>query len=349
MIRAALRWLSLAPAALLLLGAGALLYGVSDRLAGTELGPHPAGAADPAPRLDPAAWGSDHVGQPVPQSTDSGECLFCHRVQLGASWHRNQHNLTIREAGPEEPALVALQAAAAARKLSGEVQLLLGDNRVQRFLKRGQAYGKLDLLTARAKLGRTRRATIEGATQAKWDSEVFALQCAGCHATAVDPESHAFAMASIDCFSCHGDAPEEHANDAKLMPLAKARQDAPAVVTSICASCHVRFGKSRSTGLPYSTNFVAGDNLFKDFQVDFSVLDDGKLNPADAHVMENIRDVVVYGRESVTCLSCHDVHNGTSKKHRVLPVTQSCQHCHDAGDPIKGHKEYEVHSERCQY
>ena len=54
------------------------------------------------------------------------------------------------------------------------------------------------------------------------------------------------------------------------MPLAKARKDSPAAVTShLRQSCHVRFGKSKSSGLPYPTNFVAGDNLFKDFQVDF--------------------------------------------------------------------------------
>jgi len=344
-IRTARRWLPLLPATLFLLAAAVLL----SLVIGAWIGPPSATAAPADKRLDPAAWGGDHVGQSVPQYMESGECLFCHRVQLGVSWHKNKHNLTIREAGPEEPALSALRADAATKGLAGEVQLILGDNRVQRFLKRAQAYGKLDMLTAQATLGRTRRAKIEGAAKARWDSDVFALECAGCHATAVDPETHAFAMASIDCFSCHGDAPDDHANDAKLMPLAKARQDSPAVVTSICASCHVRFGKSKSTGLPYPTNFVAGDNLFKDFQVDFSVLDDGKLNPADAHVMDNIRDVVVYGRETVTCLSCHDVHNGTSKKHRELPVAKSCQHCHDAGDPIKGHKEYEVHSARCQY
>src|SRR5262249_44913434 len=145
--------------------------------------------------------------------------------------------------------------------------------------------------------------------------------------TAVNPQTHAFAEPYIDCFSCHGDAPEEHANDAKLMPLAKARKDSAAAVTSVCASCHARFGKSKASGLPYPTNFVAGDNLFKDFQVDFAVADDPKLNPADAHVMQNVRDVVLHGRESTTCLSCHDVHTGSSKKHRELAVTQYCEHC----------------------
>ncbi len=133
------------------------------------------------------------------------------------------------------------------------------------------------------------------------------------------------------------------------MPLAKARKDSPAVVTSICASCHVRFGKSKASGLPYPTNFVAGDNLFRDFQVDFDKADDAKLNPADRHVLENVRDVVVFGRGEITCLSCHDVHKSSSKRHRELRVSASCQICHEPGNPIKGHKTYDVHSERCEY
>ena len=62
-----------------------------------------------------------------------------------------------------------------------------------------------------------------------------------------------------------------------------------------------------------------------------------------------VRDVVLLGKESTTCLTCHDVHTGSSKKHRELAVVDSCQHCHPAGDPIKSHKTYEVHSQRCQY
>ena len=34
---------------------------------------------------------------------------------------------------------------------------------------------------------------------------------------------------------------------------------------------------------------------------------------------------------------------------RELASEQSCLRCHDAGTPIKGHKTYDVHSERCQY
>jgi hypothetical protein len=134
-----------------------------------------------------------------------------------------------------------------------------------------------------------------------------------------------------------------------LILLAKARKDSPQVVTSICASCHVRFGKSRASGLPYPSNFLAGDNLFKDFKVDFDKADDETLNPADRHVMENVRDVVLYGRDSTTCLTCHAVHTGTTKAHRDLPVERTCLVCHEDTKPIKGHKTYEVHSTRCRY
>jgi hypothetical protein len=300
-------------------------------------------------RIDPAAWGSDHVGREVPQYMESGECLFCHRDQVGGTWQTNKHDRTIRDAEAAEPAMQALAADPKTKGLVGEVQLLLGDTRAQRFLKRSATYGKADLLSVRAIFGRGRRPRLESAEKPHWDDHTFATGCAGCHATAVNPETHAYSTVSLDCFACHGDATDEHANDPKLMPLAKARKDPPAVVTSICASCHVRFGKSKSSGLPYPNNFVAGDNLFRDFQVDFDRADDAKLNPADRHVMDNVREVVERGRETMTCLSCHDVHSGSSKKHRELAVEKYCQHCHDAGQPIQGHKTYEVHSERCQY
>jgi hypothetical protein len=308
-------------------------------------------AADPPATklLDPAAWGSDHVAHDIPEYMESGECLFCHRVAVGVSWQTNKHNRTIREPEADEPALLALRAEPAARSFADDVQLIMGDSRAQRFLKRSAAYGKVELLSASAVFGRGRRAKLDSPEKPHWDTETFAQGCAGCHATAVDPPTHAFSALSLDCFTCHGDAPAEHANNPKLMPLAKARKDSPQVVTSICASCHVRFGKSKATGLPYPTNFVAGDNLFKDFQVDFQQADDAKLNPADRHVLDNVRDVVLRGRESMTCLSCHDVHAGSSKRHRDLPNVQYCLHCHDRGQPIKGHKSYEVHSACCRY
>ena len=342
-----LRAIEMLPSAALALVAAALVLSITVG----ALTPHPSSAAPPeaAKKLDPAAWGGDHVGQPVPQYMESGECLFCHRDQVGGTWQTNKHNRTIRDADAAEPAIAALRADPATKDIAAEVQLLMGDTRAQRFLRRTSEYGKAELLSSSAIIRPGRRPRLSDTENPHWDSATFAVECAGCHTTAVDPTTHAFATVSLDCFSCHGDAPEGHTDDAKLIMLAKARKDLPQVVTSICASCHVRFGKSRSSGLPYPTNFVAGDNLFKDFEVDFDKADDETLNPADRHVLENVRGVVLYGRESTTCLTCHTVHTGSTKAHRELPIERSCLLCHEDTKPIKGHKTYEVHSARCRY
>jgi hypothetical protein len=121
------------------------------------------------------------------------------------------------------------------------------------------------------------------------------------------------------------------------------------VIASICGQCHLRGGKSRSTGLPYPNNFVGGDNLFRDFQVDWTKADDTRLNPGDRHVWSNTRDVVLDGRGEMTCLTCHDVHGRSTVRHRTLADEQYCGHCHEPGRPKSLVRQYEVHSEVCEY
>jgi hypothetical protein len=310
--------------------------------------PISAGAVN-RPRLDPAAWGQDHIGQPLPEYVDSGECLFCHRNDIGPSWTKNKHSQTIRDAFKDHPAVQALAANPAAAPLAAQVELILGDSRANRFLKRSAEFGHFDLLSAVAVPARGTRFRLQQADNPHWDSAIFARRCAGCHTTGIEPATQAFTTASLDCYVCHGDGPLEHANDTKLMPLARARRDSPAAVTSICAQCHIRAGRSKSSGLPYPNNFVAGDNLFKDFEVDWSLADNADLNPADRHVLDNVREVVLFGNEQLTCLSCHEVHQGTSLRHRELPDQAYCQHCHQPTKSKKEHKHYDVHSPLCGY
>lgn len=305
-------------------------------------------ADDDRPRLDPAAWGSDHVGRPLPDYIESGECLFCHRQEVGSTWGRNRHERTIRDALPAEPAVEALQREPSLKPLADEVQLLLGDRRQNCFLRRSTEYGKVDMLSVRASAGRGRRMQLVDLDDPQWDSETFAARCAGCHATGVHADGR-FSALSLDCYVCHGDTQLDHTNDASLVLLAKEREDSAAVVTSICAQCHVRFGKSKSTGRPYPNNFVGGDNLFRDFEVDWSKADDPDVNPADRHVLDNVREVVLHGNETMTCLSCHDVHQQSSRRHRDLPDTKYCAHCHNPAEPKSNYRRYEVHSPLCGY
>jgi predicted CXXCH cytochrome family protein len=299
-------------------------------------------------KLDPAAWGSDHVGKPRPEFVSGDECLFCHR-DIGKSWPTNRHQTTVRPADTAPEAVKALAASAANKKLASEVEFVLGrENRV-RYLKPSDQYGKLLMLTASwSPPAKRREGKLLDEQNSQWDGDTFGKSCAGCHATAVDAQTHAFSAMSLDCCVCHGDVPLEHSTETSLAHLSKKSNDEARVVVSICGQCHIRTGKSKSLGTPYPNNFVAGDNLFRDFQIDWSDEHLKSLNPAERHVLENIRDVAVFGKSEITCLSCHDVHGQSDKKHQTLPRGNLCNNCHDP-DNLKKIKRYEAHSKTCEY
>ena len=76
---------------------------------------------------------------------------------------------------------------------------------------------------------------------------LFANNCAGCHATGVDAKTKTFSAFGIDCYACHAIIPEQHGNDTSLALLSKKNHTSAKVITSLCAQCHLRESKSRST------------------------------------------------------------------------------------------------------
>jgi predicted CXXCH cytochrome family protein len=140
----------------------------------------------------------------------------------------------------------------------------------------------------------------------------------------------------------------EHTGDTSKIFLSKKRRTNVLAITSTCAQCHLRGGKSRSTGMPYPNNFVPGDKLFKDYEADFAKADDPAMNPSDRHVWKNVREVVLNGSET-TCLSCHRLHANSSDRHRRVLTGAICLECHNADGPKKAVKRYAVHSAVCEY
>jgi predicted CXXCH cytochrome family protein len=260
----------------------------------------------------------DHVGQPVPKYVTGDECLFCHRVKVADTWQQNPHARTIH---PRE-----------SENLPADAAYVLGAHPPYRGLKE-DGYGKFDLLSRDAKT---------------WDKDAFAVRCAGCHTTGVDPAAHTFSASSLDCYTCHGVVPQSHPNDISLVWFSTKHSRDPKQVVSICGQCHLRGGKSKSSGFFYPDNFVAGDDLFRDFQVDFAKADDAAMNPGDRHIYRNARDVVLNGATD-TCLSCHNIHNNSSRKHRLVLTAAICLDCHYPAGPKKNVRKYEVHSDICEY
>jgi predicted CXXCH cytochrome family protein len=307
-------------------------------------------AAQEPRSLEPVAWGRDHVGEHVPEYLTGDECLFCHRKDIGPGFAGNSHNLTIRPIDEGPSALEALKQSPATKELAEAVVYLMGGSRRQRYLRPAQAYGTLELLSTQWKPpGPEHPGRLLDSEHPRWDAKIFGDACAGCHATGVETGTRAFSAISLDCYVCHGVVDPKHSNDATLVHLSRTRRDPARVVTSICAQCHVRNGRSRSSNLPYPNTFVAGDNLFRDFQVDLSAAATSRLHPADRHVLENVRDVVVQGDETVTCLSCHEVHRQSSLKHRRVARRDLCLSCHDATGRQTTYDAAGVRSATCQY
>src|SRR4030095_16399582 len=184
--------------------------------------------------LDPAAWGGNHVGKPIPEYVHGDECLFCHRNSIGVTWQKNAHGLARRK-GEDAPELQTL--ASKLPELSAvvsEIGYFLGSRHRVRFLKKS-GYGKFLLLNLQAVLGAPidKGGVIDKASVSwpSWDKEKFGSRCAGCHATAVDANTNSFAAFVIDCYACHGYATVEHSNNTSLMWLSKKRRDDARAIT----------------------------------------------------------------------------------------------------------------------
>jgi hypothetical protein len=289
---------------------------------------------------DPAAWGGTHAGQPVPDFVHGDECLFCHRNNIGPGWQKNAHGLTIRQVEDAPDLVGLLQNEPKLKAFVAEATHTLGSRNHVRYLRK-DGYGKFDL----SSFGGDRAGHWNGLDHPEWQKAKFENRCAGCHATGIDAETRTFTGVGIDCYTCHGVVDLNHSSDVSLIFLSKKRRSDVLAVTSTCAQCHLRGGKSRSTGLPYPNNFVAGDNLFKDFEVNWDSL---PSNAGDRHVWLNVRDVVLNGSDT-TCLSCHRLHANSTDKHRRVLTGSICLECHNAEGPKKAVKAYTVHSDLCEY
>lgn len=306
---------------------------------------------------NPAAWGNDHVGQSFPEYVTGDECLFCHRRKIGPAWQANAHQRTMRPPSTDDPAVSALSRMADGETRVSETQFVLGSRRLTRFLKRSEEYGKLDLLTALYRSDHSKKAVggeLKNTTSVHWDTETFANRCAGCHTTAADSTTGAFAATSLDCFVCHGDVDLAHTNDPGKVFLSTKNRD-PRQVTSTCGQCHLRGGRSKSSGRPWPATFVAGDNLFRDFDVDLTGDHIDSMPRMERHIYQNARDVAISGQSNITCLNCHDVHKQSSEKHAELVESQICVTCHLSDDSGGGlHPDLEEsklknHSAVCDY
>lgn len=220
------------------------------------------------------------LAQSIAAYPTGDSCLFCHRDDIGPTWLDNAHAWTVRPAG-EPPQ---------AGPLPPDATHVIGNEHFRALKQNG--YGRFALLT----VGRT-----------SWQSDVFEKQCAGCHTTAVNPMTGEFSSIGLDCYACHGNVPEDHATRKGAALLSRSRPDPDREVISICGSCHLRGGHSKTSGRPYPYAYVAGDDLFRDFEVDLRLDRKAPLDSSDSHVYLKTRAVLEGGSDK-SCADCHRIH-----------------------------------------
>ncbi|MDG2383487.1 MAG: hypothetical protein P8N76_17580 [Pirellulaceae bacterium] len=302
--------------------------------------------ADPSNEsTDLVAWGQDHLGQPMPEFMSGDECLFCHR-DLGARWGQNPHQLTLR-AVDNSAAMKMLRGVAPSR--AAETRYLLGRQHRVRYLKRGQKFGTLDLLSINWEPTDQKVGGISGRLPATWISDRFAASCAGCHTSGVNAETGAFHTLSLDCFVCHGDVELSHSKRDTSVIFGSHAVPEARIVIATCGQCHLRGGQSKSTQRPYPSHYVAGDNLFRDFLVELSEQAIANNQTVDRHVYANTREVMLTQNKAVTCVTCHDLHQASTEKHRTLPMMAICTTCHTQQDDLSVVRKLTKKSKVCGY
>src|SRR5438067_351222 len=131
--------------------------------------------------LDPGAWGSDHVGEPLPSFTSGDECLFCHR-DVGPTWFKNRHGQAVSERPDNHVAISELARLPQSKIFVPDIHYLMGRTNRLRFLKPSTEHGRLDLLSVEwisAKHDAPGR--LSNVDNPHWDTKTFGARCAGCH------------------------------------------------------------------------------------------------------------------------------------------------------------------------
>ena len=293
---------------------------------------------------------TSHVNRDLPDYVTGDECLFCHRNDIGRGWKVNAHQLTLRPLIAAPEISKTLNSNADLKPYSRQVQFVLGQKTQVRLLKKSTAYGQLDLLTAvlAPSLDDSEALQVNNESPFHWDGNTFSQNCVGCHTTAVDSRTQAFSATSIDCYACHGVVDLEHTNDPSLVHLTKKRPHSSRLIGETCGQCHIRSGRSKASGLPYANNYVIGDDLFADFQVDFDHLTIEAMPPRERHILANIKEGRM-NESAETCLSCHNVHRSSGRKHRRIKKSNYCFICHDSDNMNLLYDRKEKHHSLCGY
>lgn len=254
----------------------------------------------------------------------SETCKRCHeRTYL--EWRTSLHSRMMRDVTLEPLANIGdFESPNDTRTFTKEdVDYVLGSQWKQQYLKKeGQ---NLMVLPAQYNVfdGEWKAYYPDQPERRNWFNE-----CAGCHATGVDPEKKTFVEMGISCEACHGPGSNhvEAVPGYEIPTIIQASRLTPALAAQICGSCHTG-GRDKSGKYAYPVDYQihkgeANIRLYFD-----EVGHHTEPNPfwpsgESKHSNQQYLDwkKSEHAKVGVTCITCHDVHQSKSALQAVGEV-----------------------------
>jgi hypothetical protein len=178
-------------------------------------------------------------------------------------------------------------------------------------------------------------------------------ECAGCHATGVDPEKKTFVEMGVACEACHGPGSNhvEAVPGYEIPTIIQASRLTPALAAQICGSCHTR-GRDKSEKYAYSVDYQehkGEGNIRLYFNEVDPEKDSNYFWPSGESSYSNQQYLdwkqSEHAKVGVTCITCHDVHRSRGALQSVGEVPnpmvvirsktrlfedQLCKSCHSS-------------------
>ncbi len=253
----------------------------------------------------------------------SETCKRCHeRTYL--DWKTSLHSRMMRDVKLEPLANIAdFETPSDVRTFKKEeVAYTLGSQWKQQYLKKE---GKdLIVLPARYDVfsGKWKSYFPDEPEKRDWFKE-----CAGCHATGVDPEKKTFVEMGIACEACHGPG----SNHVEAIPgyeiptIIQASRLTPAAAAQICGSCHTA-GRDKSGKYAYPVGYQThkGEGNILLYFNEADLKDENRFWPSGESKHSNQQYLdwkkSEHAKVGVSCVTCHDVHISKSALQAVGEV-----------------------------
>lgn len=270
------------------------------------------------------------------------KCKQCHERKF-LEWTTTLHSKMMQDAKANPMAIIGdFNSSSEVRTFKKEeVDFTLGNQWKQQYLKKaGDDYV---VLPAQYNIssGQWVSYQAEDGQDQSWFKE-----CAGCHATGVDPEKKTFKEPGIGCEACHGPG----SNHVKAIPgyeiatIVNPQRLTTNAAAQICGSCHSR-GMDKSGQYPYPVNYMTSRGV-ANLRIFFNHANQEENKEIFWPSGDSKHNYMQYldwqksehAKAGVTCTNCHTIHVSRSAFQTKLQGDKLCRSCHQTMENRGAHK-----------